>query len=554
MKLLIIITIFFVFQSCQAKNYDSEIKKAFETKKIKKIEKILDEYYQINGTDFLLEKSYIELNILKKDFKRVFELYQNTQFIKIKKDKKIITEISNFIIDSNKKLEPVKRIKYYKTALKAFPYSEEIYNEYISTLLSLNEISESFRVYLKYDEIFNKTNKYLNKIIFAKLKSIYLKDKSFKTLRLITKIDKTIKFLESEIQKSPKILLNLESLPKDFNTQILKYLIPNKNYSISKVATKFFILLEKKQESETYIKRLYNSSSDGLKILIYNVYYAKYNEEIDNKLIDKLLKSNNQFEIKAAVQIIKNNKITKYTEKVKKLLGKEKYFNLDKKYLLEALSELDREYLKSFILNQETMKSSKIKQQLKKQQLILDFGIKNNCEQCEEALSNKDLEETFKVIALRSQILNKKDISFFKEYNNFIYYLIFLENSKLLDKKLMKNLAISAYNNWKDSRMLSKYLKSLTLSEINKLYSEKTFKELKDQYYLTLIYYSVTLDENVDKFKNFILTKRFSKESDIDLFKFSKNHLNILVKLYILENKINIKNKILEKIVDILEN
>jgi len=195
MKSLLIIMFLLIFQSCQAQNYDEKIKAVFETKDINKIEKLLDQYYQINGTDFLFEKSSIELFILKKDFKKVFKLYKNTNYIEIKKDKKILTEISQFIIASNKKLKPVKRLKYYKQSLKAFPYSAEIYNEYISTLLSLDKVEEALKLYLKFDEIFNKNNKYLNKILVSKLKSIYLKEKDIRIFKLLVKMKDTTEFI-----------------------------------------------------------------------------------------------------------------------------------------------------------------------------------------------------------------------------------------------------------------------------------------------------------------------------------------------------------------------
>jgi len=554
MKILFIITILLVFQSCQARDLKLEIDKAFKENNITKIDKLLSEYYQINGTDFLLETSLLKVALLKKDYKRVFEIFQNTKYIEIKKDKKINKELAAFIISSAKKTKLDKRLEQYKAALKTFPYSKDIYNEYLKTLLQLGKTNKALKAYLKFDEIFNKTNKFLDEIILSKLKELYLQEHDIKILNLISKIETNVSFIEKEVIENSKVLLNLKELPKTFNTKILKKIIPNKNYSLSKAAIKFFILIGEEKDVKEYINKLYSRSDIGLKTFIYSYYYQRFNIEIDDKLMKKLMRSTNPFEVKTAIEIITQNKITKHKDEFKRILGKPKDFRCSKKYLLDALFVLDRDYLKSFALSDKFPKFKDTEKKLKLTELNLGLGIKTACNVCSEVLKDSESSEFFKAGAIKLMIMMKKDISFFKEYDNYIYYLVFLKNSKYLNDKQLEKMSISGYKNWKKHELLVKYLNKLSIPKINKFLARKEFKEMKDQYHLKLVYYSVLLqktDSENDKFSKFILKNRFHKPEYINLFKFSKKHLNTLVKLYIVENRSDMKIKILEKIVNI---
>jgi hypothetical protein len=103
--------------------------------------------------------------------------------------------------------------------------------------------------------------------------------------------------------------------------------------------------------------------------------------------------------------------------------------------------------------------------------------------------------------------------------------------------------------------MLHKYLSRLNLNQINTYFSQEKIKNIKDKYYMELLYYSHVLSKTNEKnteFEEFILKKKFFKLEYIDLFVFNEKQIRTLIKLYVLENREDFKIKIIEKIINIL--
>jgi hypothetical protein len=559
MRYLFLIIILSIFSSCQARDFKSEINLAFNKNDIPKVQKLLGEYYQINGSDDLLEISYIKLAILNKDLQKILDLYKNTKYISVKKNEELLKSISKLIIDENQKIPLKNRTRYYENSLRVFPYSENIYNEYLVTLLKLHKVEDAFKVYLKYDEVFNKTSKYLQEIIYFKLKAVYEKDKSITVLRFITKLKnkESISFLENEILNNPKVLLNLFEIPDGFDLNIIKNIIPNQSFLLRKTAINFFIRFAKLEEVNETIIKLYSSiDDDRLKTFIYYCYYKRFNKEIDENLIGKLLKSDDIERIKPVIDIIRDFKLKKYTNELKILLGKPKNFKgITKSIILKVLSTIDESYTKEFVSNLKKVDMNNTKMALKRENLLNQLKIKSDCTICSNILKNETESQSNKAIALNLMIKNKQDYSFFKEYDNIIYYNIFLKNSDILDDKMMEELSFIGYTKWKDSRMLHKYLSRLNLNQINTYFSQEKIKNIKDKYYMELLYYSHVLSKTNEKnteFEEFILKKKFFKLEYIDLFVFNEKQIRTLINLYVLENREDFKIKIIEKIINIL--
>jgi len=567
MKFLFLTLILVIFSSCQARDFKAEINRAFDNNNTIQIEKLLNEYYQINGTDETLEISYVKLAILKKDLQKILDIYKNTKYISVKKNKELLNDISKIIIEQNKKISIDKRIVFYKNSLKVFPYAEKIYDEYLLTLLMLKKTDEAFKVYLRYDEVFNKTNKYLDKILFFKLKDMYEAKTDIRALRLIAKlkIKNATLFLENKIKNNPKIIIQLGPLPKGFNMNIIKKLINSEHSLVKRIAISLFIKYAQIDDVKKIINKLYSKIvNPRLKIFIYLQYYNRFNKEIDDKLILKLLNNENPQAVKAAIGVIRDLKLYKYKDNLKSILGSAKKFKCSEDMnVLKALFVIDKEYAKTFILNVKEVDKKDLIKVLKRKEALISLGETVECKICLDILQKEDFdfkdfknsEEELKAKSLKLMLLHKENLSFFNDFDNIVYYNVFSVNTEYLNKSLLEKVAFAGYKNWKDSKMLVNYLNKLSVNEINKYFSMKKIKDIKDKYFMKLLYYSVILkktNEKNDEFERFILEKGFFKAKYINLFKFNENHIKILIKLYLVEHRVKIKIKIIEKIIEIL--
>ncbi len=559
MKLSIVIFILIIFSSCQAKDFKTQINLALTKKDIPKVEKLLNEYYQINGTDELFERSYIKLAIIKNDLQGILKKYQNTKYMSIKKDKDILKGISEIIIKANKKIPIEKRIKFYKNTLKAFPYSEKIYNEYLASLLKLKKINEALKVYLQFDELFNKNNKYLKDIIFFKLKNLYKETKKVRILNLIAKLNNEYsnEFLKNEINKNKKIFIYIQNLPKNFDMDTIKNFISSSNFLQKKHAFYLFIKYGSQKDVKHFINKVYpHITNKGLKILIYQSYYKRFKIEIDPKLIENLLKNNEEEYFKTSIKLIRDLKLKKYTNNLKKILGSPKKFNCgDGGAILSILFDLDKDYALNFIKDIKNTSSNNLSKYLRRQDALIALNQKVDCKKCFEILKNKEQNEEVKSKALTLLIKNKENISFFKEYDNIVYYNILLEYHKYLNNKFLEKFAFTALKKWKDARMMIFYLNRLTVNQINEYFKQEKIKKIKNQYFIKIIYFSVILqktNEKNDDFKRFIINKRFYRKEYLKLYHFNVSQINILIKLYFLEHKNDMKIEIIEKIIEIL--
>lgn len=559
MKLTILIFILIIFSSCQAKDFKAQINLALNKKDIPKVEKLLSEYYQINGTDELLERSYIKLAIIKNNLQDILKKYQNTKYMSIKKDKDILNGISEIIIKANKKITIKKRIKFYKNTLKAFPYSEKIYNEYLTSLLKLKKTNEALKVYLQFDELFNKNNKYLKDILFFKLKNLYKETKKVKILNLIAKLDNKYSndFLKNEITKNKEVFIYIQNLPKNFDMDVIKNFISSSNFLHKKHALYLFIEYGSQEDVKHFINKIYpHITNKGLKIFIYKNYYKRFKLEIDKKLIKNLLKDNELEYFKAGIKLIKDLKLKKYTNDLKEILGSPQKFKCGNGgKILSILFDLDKEYALNFIKNIKNISSNDLNKYLKRQSALIALKQKVDCKKCFEILKNKEFNEETKSKALTLLIKSKENISFFNQYDNIIYYNILLEYHKYLDNNFLEKLAFTGLKKWKDERMIIYYLNRLNVHEIDEYFMKKKIKDIKDQYFMKIIYFSVILQKTNnknDKFKKFILNKNFFRKEYIKLYQFNASQINILIKLYILEHRNDMKIEIIEKIIETL--
>ncbi len=559
MKLIIGIFILIIFSSCQARDFKTEINKALNENNVHQTQKLLDEYYQIYGTDELFERSYIELAIIKNDLQDILKRYQSTKYMSVKRDKKILKGISEIIIKANKKIPMEKRIIFYQNTLKAFPYSEDIYNEYLFTLLKLKKIDEALKVYLQFDELFNKNNKYLEDIIFFKLKTLYKDNQKIQILKLMTKLNNKYsnEFIKNELSKKPQMLIYLNSLPDNFDMDTIKNFISGPDFRLKKHSFYLFIKSADKEDVKHFINKIYpHITNKGLKILIYKNFYQRFKTEIDKNLINDLLKDTDIEYFKTAIKLINDLKLKQYTDNLKKILGSPQKFKCGNGgAILNILFDLDKEYALNFIKKIKDVSENNPDKYLRRQNALISLGQKVNCEKCIAILKNKENKEEIKAKALSLLIKNKEDISFFTEYNNIVYYNILLEYYKYLKNDYLEKVAFTALKKWKDARMMIYYLNRLTVNQIDKYFEQKKIKNIKNNYFTKIIYFSVILqktNDRNDEFKRFILNKRFYKQEYIDFYHFNQSQINILIKLYLSEHKDSMRIKIIEKIIETL--
>ncbi len=340
----------FLFISCGNRDLKKELNTAFEKKDTKKIESLLKDYYKKNGSDSFLEYSYVKFAILTKNIEKIVGIYNKTPYISIKKDKLLLSQISKIIIEANKKIPPQKRLKFYENALLIFPYSEDIYEEYLKTLLKLKYFKASFLNLIEYDEIFNQKNKYLKLAILEYLKEEYQKTKSWIILDYISKIDLKIStlFLEKLIQKDKKLLQSINKLPKNFSKKILVENFKNTNQSIKNSAIKHFINIANKKEINKEIMPIFYKSPHS-QLFIYKNLPKEFQEKINPKLVLKLLEEEKEvIEEELKKEKLQNiKKIIKNTKKEIKLPIIKKDINLtDYKLLIQNKKSLNKEQIK----------------------------------------------------------------------------------------------------------------------------------------------------------------------------------------------------------------